>query len=93
MIVTHNLIKLSMHVSFMEFYSQVHTFKVISILFELWFYGLVNQLGSCWEWSFSLLTLFLGKSSKQLITSTCAHTFAHQWQLPFLNKRKGGEWL
>ena len=40
--------------------------------------------------SIYLTNLFLGRLSplKQL-TSICAHSFAQNWQLPFLNQRKG----
>ena len=36
--------------------------------------------------SFNLLTLFLGRLSP---LSTCAHSFASNWQLPLLNQWKG----
>ena len=51
------------------------------------FYGLVKPLGSCRAWSVYLTTLFPGQSSKPL-TSTCAHSFARNWQLLFLIQQK-----
>ena len=33
--------------------------------------------------------LFLDRLSCKSLTSTCAHSFARNWQLPFLNQRKG----
>ena len=58
--------------------------------FVLRFYSPVNPLGSCQAWSVNLITLFpeQGWSSKRL-PSICAHAFARNWQLPFLNQRKG----
>ena len=49
----------------------------------------VNPLWSCWVRSVYLTTLFLGQVwSSKLLTSTCAHSFARNWQLPFLKQWK-----
>ena len=45
-------------------------------------------LGPCLARSVELRTLFLGKLSSA-VNQYCAHTFTCNWQLPFLNQRKG----
>ena len=61
-----------------------------SFVFELEFYGPANtvRVMSSRSVTCNLITRFQGhaKSSKRL-TSTCEHTFASNWQLPFLNMR------
>ena len=57
-------------------------------LFVLRFYGPVNPMGSCRTWSIHLTTRLLGRLSP-LSNQYCAHSFARNWQLPFLNQRKG----
>ena len=54
-----------------------------SLLIELNFYGPVNLLGSCLARSFYLTTLFLDRLSPL----TCEHSFARNWQQPFLNQQ------
>ena len=58
-------------------------------LFMLRFYGPVNPLGSCRAWSVYLTTRLLGRLSPQVVNQYCAHSFARNWKLPFLNQRKG----
>ena len=53
-------------------------------MFLLRFYGPVNPMGSCWAWSVYWASLVL-----QAVNQYCAHSFARNWQLPFLNQRKG----
>ena len=64
-------------------------------LFELEFYGPVNAFKIMLSWSVNQLKLFqdrLGPRFNQL-TSTCAHTFASNWQVPFLNQQKREKWF
>ena len=51
------------------------------------FYGPVNPMGSCRARSVYLTTRLLGRLSP--LSQYCAHSFARNWQLPFLNQRKG----
>ena len=57
----------------------------------LWmFYVQVNPLRSCRARSVYLTTFFPGMFIPlSRLTSTCTHSFARNWQLPFLNRRKG----
>ena len=50
------------------------------------FYGLSTLFRSFRARSVNLSTLFLGRPPRQF---TSAHSFASNWQLPFLNQRKG----
>ena len=58
-----------------------------TFLIVLMFYGPFSPLGSCGARSVHLTTFFLGQAKR--LTSTCAHSFARNWQLPFLNQPKG----
>ena len=58
-------------------------------LFVLKFYGPVNPMGSCRARSVYLTTRLLGRLSPLSGNQYCAHSFARNWQLPFLNQRKG----
>ena len=59
-------------------------------LFELRFYKQVNQMVSCQAWSVYLLTtLLLGKLSPLSGLPVLSHSFTRNWQMPFLNQRKG----
>ena len=51
------------------------------------FYGPVNPMGSCRARSVYLTTHLLGRLSS--LSGYCAHSLANNWQLPFLNQRKG----
>ena len=42
--------------------------------------------------SVHLTTLFPGQAWLSVLPVLCAHTFACNWQQPFLNQLKGGEW-
>ena len=53
------------------------------------FYGPVNPMGSCRARSVYLTTRLLGRLSPLSGYQYCAHSFARNWQLPFLNQRKG----
>ena len=58
--------------------------------FVLRFYSPINPLGSCQAQSIYPTTCFPGQAmSPKQLTSTCAHSFARNWQLPFLNQQKG----
>ena len=57
--------------------------------FVLRFYGPVNPMGSCRARSVYLTTRLLGRLSPPAVNQYCAHSFARNWQLPFLNQRKG----
>ena len=60
------------------------------VLFVLRFYGPVNPMGSCRARSVYLITHLLGRLSPLSgYNQYCAHSFARNWQLPFLNQRKG----
>ena len=59
-----------------------------NVVVVLVFYGPSTLFMSFRARSVYLSTLFLGKSPRQL-TSTWSHSFASNWQLPFLNQRKG----
>ena len=52
------------------------------------FYGPSTHFRSFRARSVNLATLFLGKPPRQF-TSTFAHSFASNWQLPMLNQPKG----
>ena len=52
------------------------------------FYGPINPMGSCLAWSVYLTTLLLGRFSPLSVYKYCAHSFARNWQLPFLNQWK-----
>ena len=54
-----------------------------------WFYGPVNPKGSCRVWSVYLTTRLLGRLSPLSVNQSRAHSFARNWQLPFLNQWKG----
>ena len=58
-------------------------------LFVLRFYGPVNPMGSCRARSVYLTTRLLGRLSPLNVNQYCAHSFARNLQLPFLNQRKG----
>ena len=58
-------------------------------LFVLRFYGPVNPIGLCRARSGYLTTRLLGRLSPLSVNRYCAHSFARNWQLPFLNQRKG----
>ena len=58
-------------------------------LFVLRFYGPVNPMGSCRARSVYLTTRLLGRLSHLTVYQYCAHSFARNWQLPFLNQWKG----
>ena len=59
-------------------------------LLVLRFYGPVNPMGSCQAWSVCLTTLLLGRLSPLSgYNQYCAHSFARNWQLPFLNQQQG----
>ena len=53
------------------------------------FYGSSTLLRSFRAQSVNLSTLFPGKSPRQFTSIVSAHSFASNWQLPFLNQRKG----
>ena len=53
------------------------------------FYGPFNPMGSCRVRSVYLTTRLLGRLSTLSSNQYCAHSFARNWQLPFLNQRKG----
>ena len=54
------------------------------------FYGPVNPMGPCGVWSVYLTTHLLGMLSPlKAVNQYCAHSFARNWQLPFLNQWKG----
>ena len=53
------------------------------------FYGLSTLLRSFRARSVNLSTLFPGKPPRQFTSIVSAHSFASNWQLPFLNQRKG----
>ena len=53
------------------------------------FHDPVNPMGSCLVQSVYLTTLLLGRLSRPVVNQYCAHSFARNWQMPFLNKRKG----
>ena len=53
------------------------------------FYGPVNPMGSCRARSVYLTTRLLGRLSPLNVNQYCAHSFARNLQLPFLNQRKG----
>ena len=54
------------------------------------FYGPVNPMGSSGARSVYLTTCLLGRLSPLLaVNQYCAHSFARNWQLPFLNQQKG----
>ena len=44
-------------------------------------------------WSVHLTTSFTGQAYISGLPVLCAHTFACNWQKPFLNQWQGGEWL
>ena len=58
-------------------------------LFVLRFYGPVNPIGLCWAWSIYLTTLLLGRLRPLSGWPVLCTFFARNWQLPFLNQRKG----
>ena len=59
-------------------------------LFALRFYGPVNPVESCRTRSVYLTTWLLGRLSPlSCWKQYCAHSFARNWQLPFLNQWKG----
>ena len=58
-------------------------------LFVLKFYGPVNPMGSCRAQSVYLTTRLLGRLSFLAVNQYCAHSFTKNWQLPFLDQRKG----
>ena len=60
----------------------------IIISFVLRFYHPVNPMGSYRVWSVYLTTLLLGRLSALSVNQYCAHSFARNWQLPFLNQPK-----
>ena len=53
------------------------------------FYGPVNPMGSCRARSVYLTTHLLVRLSPLGVNQYCAHSFARNGQLPFLNQRKG----
>ena len=57
-----------------------------NVAFVLRFYG---SFGSCRAKSVYLTTLLLGGLSPLRVNQCCAHSFARNWQLPFLNQRNG----
>ena len=60
-------------------------------LFVSRFYGPVNPMGPCRARSIYLATRLLGRLSPLILLAVnqyCAHSFARNWQLPFLNQRK-----
>ena len=58
-------------------------------LFVLRFYGPVNPMGSCWARSVYLTTRLLGRLSPVSGWPVLGTFFRQNWQLPFLNQRKG----
>ena len=60
------------------------------ILFVLRFYGPVNPLGSCRARSVYLSHVYWTGLILWAVNQYCVHSFARNWQLPFLNQRKGG---
>ena len=60
------------------------------VVVVLRFYGPVNPMGSCRARSVYLTTRFYWAGLVlQAVNQYCAHSFARNWQLPFLNQRKG----
>ena len=55
-------------------------------LFVLRFYGPVKPMGSCRARSVYLTTRLLGRRSPLRVNQYCAHSFARNWQLSFLNQ-------
>ena len=53
------------------------------------FYGSSTLLRSFRARSVNLSALFPGKPPRQFTSIVSAHSFASNWQLPFLNQRKG----
>ena len=53
------------------------------------FYGTSTLLKSFRAQSVNLSTLFPGKPPRQFTNTVSAHSFTSNWQLPFLNQRKG----
>ena len=57
--------------------------------FVLRFYGPVNLMGLCRARSVYLTTLLWAGLVLKAVNQYCAHSFARNWQLPFLNQWKG----
>ena len=57
--------------------------------FVLRFYRPANPMGSCRAQSVYLTTILLGRLSPLAFNQYCAHSFASNCQLPFLNQGKG----
>ena len=57
--------------------------------FRMRFYGPVNPTGSCRAWSVYLTSLLLGRLIPLSGLYIMHIFFARNWQLPFLNQRKG----
>ena len=57
--------------------------------FVLRFFCPVNPMGSCWVQSVYLTTLLLGRLSPLSSKPVLCAFIARNWQLPFLNQRKG----
>ena len=82
------LSKLIWHIEFQSQFGNTIIVCLIS-LFVLRFYGPVNPMGSCRARSVYLTTRLLDRLSPLSGYQYCAHSFARNWQLPFLNQRKG----
>ena len=69
--------------------TQIRLLLLWSGLILVWFlfYSPSTHFRSFQAWSVNLATLFLGKPPRQLPVLS-AHSFASNWQLLFLNKRK-----
>ena len=65
-------------------YSDSLWFSIDEVLFVLWFYGLVNPIGSCRAQSVYLITLLLGRLSPLSGQPVLCNSFARNWHLPFL---------
>ena len=67
----------------------LHPAAHIFCLFVLMFYGSVNPMGACRAPSVYLNTLLQAGLVLLAVNQYCAHSFARNWQMPFLNQWKG----
>ena len=66
-----------------------HKNPFLLCLFVLRFYGPVNPIGTCRSRSISYPHFYWAGLVLWAVNQYCAHSYARNWQLSFLNQRKG----
>ena len=81
----HNCSRWYFDCNMWTFKAQITLFVCLFVLTD----SPVNPMGSCQAQQFALPHFYWASLVFKMVDQYCAHSFARNWQLPFLNKRKG----